>query len=499
VTGVSVAKVLQDPAAERAVIACVFHKGGEAFADVAEIVRTSTFTVDSNQAIWSCLENICQNDLRASIDYPSVLSAARTLGLLEFFNRDEEKKHLRSIMNLPVKPENLHKMAGKIRKLEIARQLATQLELARASVLDLTGDEPIDEIIHCATGPVDELTLSLADRTSGIKKMGDGAAEYAQYLIENPRQSVGISFGLPQLENIIGGGLRPNGMDVFAARMKVGKTMLVDHMALYIAEQGIPVLNLDTEMSWEEHLCRVLANRSMVRTRDIERGMPGADPSQKEVVVEAGRRLASLPYYYRCICEESFEETLAATRRWITKTVGLDENGFAKPCVVILDYLKVGNERELTKTNLAEWQKYGFMATAIKNIGKKFKVPLAVFAQLNREGEIGASDRILMYCTSFTVFREKTAEDKAAEPAEMNRYSHMLEPRFARYGERMRDGDYINVKTMYAYAKLAEGPTRLGPEQMVEGDGDAIRFDGGTGKTHDAFADAVSEVAAASE
>ena len=46
---------LNDPAAERAVLAGICSYGASAYYDVAEFLGVDTFTIDSNQMIYKCL------------------------------------------------------------------------------------------------------------------------------------------------------------------------------------------------------------------------------------------------------------------------------------------------------------------------------------------------------------------------------------------------------------------------------------------------------------
>ena len=62
-------------------------------------------------------------------------------------------------------------------------------------------------------------------------------------------------------------------MDLVAARPKVGKSMFGDAVALHVTQNlDIPVLMLDTEMSKEDHLNRMLANLSGVDINRISTG-----------------------------------------------------------------------------------------------------------------------------------------------------------------------------------------------------------------------------------
>jgi replicative DNA helicase len=460
---------LCDPAAERAVIAGVCSHGSDSYLDVADIVTTRTMTIDSNQSIWACIKHIFDNDNHASIDYPSIMSAASSLGLSAVFDRDEEQKHLRAVMNFPVKQENVRRLAARIRRLEIARLLTGQLDEAKKNVCAISGDEPIGNIISLAEGPIFDFSSLLTNTNEGPQLMGTKAREYAQFLMDNPRQMMGISTGLSKYDESIGGGLRVNSLDIIAARAKTGKTFVTDNVGLYIAgESKIPVFNLDTEMSREEHQHRVLSILSGVEIRDIETGKCGKNDLSRQQVLDAADKLSSMPYWYECIIGKPFEEVMATLRRWVTRTVGLDDNGKAKPCVIIYDYLKMMSG-DFVKGDMQEYQALGFITTALKNFMGRYSVPCLCFAQLNRTGidgedesSLSGSDRIVHYCTSLTYYKKKADEERAEAAAFPGgqQFTHKLLPVVSRHGEKMEDGDYINIRADYKRGRIIEGPTR---------------------------------------
>lgn len=803
--------VLQDPAAERAVIASVMTYGADAYLDVADIVTPKTFTIDSNQLIWACYDHIFRDDSPAQVDYPTLMSAAHSLGLKKGLEKQSEVTHIRGLMNMAVAQQTGRRMAGKVRKLEIARLFDAQLEQGRTRLQALTGDESIEAIIASAEEPVLDLSsLLIGGTSSGPRLMGAGAREYIQHLMDNPREMMGISTGMKGFDRSIGGGMRANSLDIIAARPKTGKaqpwdasvhtpcgvckmrdivpgmtvctpfgtsivdsvypqgvlpvyrvtfsdgdsteccadhlwevkhrrkqtyevrstkdlmtrlkeaegsiyerprwqvrlpesvaydasvipmnaytlgvlignggltngiigltsadtflveeagrcldkgyefckiasreagnqytlkgpregirnvyitiltelglfgcssktkfipekylinsravrlallqglmdtdggadergmveystasprlakdiktltqslgylcnvterttkcdgksfvsfrlyiatndnsqlfrlprkrelcharkkpplkrtidsivpvgrkqcqciklqderglyltdnfivthnTQIVDNVGLHVAgNEHIPVFNLDTEMSWEEHLHRIIGNMSGVQVVDIETGKVGFKDIPKQKALDACDRLATMPYHYECIIGKAFEEVMSSMRRWVTRTVGLDANGKAKPCVIIYDYLKMLSGDFLSK-DIQEYQALGFITTALKNFMGRYGVPCLCFAQLNREGidredtgVISGSDRIIHYATSFSIYKWKSDEERAEMSSENCKYTHKLVPIIARHGEGLQGGDYINIQSEYSIARVTEGPTR---------------------------------------
>lgn len=461
---------LNDVAAERAVLAAVFQHGSETFDDIADIVTPRTFSIEGNQAIWQCIEHVMKDDSITQVDFPTIMSTAGSLGLKEFFKSETDIKYLRSLTNMPVMPQTARKMAGRIRKFEIAYLLEKQLDDAKRSIRSLKGDETIDEIISMGEQPIFDFTSLLTGNavSTGAQKMGLGCVEYMTYLMDNPREMIGISTGMKRFDTAIGGGLRPNSVDIIVARMKVGKTQIVDNVGVHIADtENIPVNNVDTEMTREEHQHRIIANLAGFSVRDIEKGKCGLKAFDRKKVLDAAAKLESMPYYYDCINDgRQFEEVISGLRRWVTRTVGLKADGKAKDCVIIYDYLKMLSA-DFSGKNMQEYQALGFITTSLKNFMARYGVPCLCFAQANREGIdgedtniVGGSDRIAQYATSVTLYKFKTDEERAEAQGEAQKYTHKLVPLVSRHGEGLQDGDYINVQAEYGQARIHEGPTR---------------------------------------
>ena len=395
--------ILSDPSAERAVLAGICNYGENAYLDIADIVQDSSFTIDSNAVLFKCLKRICESDHRPKIDIASIYSAAQELSLDHILSKKEEAQHLKAVIDFPVSLENVRKFAAKVRKLEIARLLRAQLESAQDKILDVTGSEPIAQILGIAEDTVFNFTSLLNDSDSGPICIGSNIEAYISALETNKVDQVGIPTGFPAYDQSIGGGLRKGTVNVIAARPKTGKTLLADNMGFYIANKlGIPVLNMDTEMSTEDHINRILAMMTETEINQIETGRFADNPDKKLKITDASQQLKSTKLFYKSIAGKPFEEQLAIMRRWICKDVGLNDDGTAKPCVIFYDYLKLMDSQGMNQ-DLKEYQVLGFMMTSLHNFAVKYKVPIMAFVQLNRDGitkestdTASGSDRIIL-------------------------------------------------------------------------------------------------------
>jgi replicative DNA helicase len=456
--------VLNDAAAERAVLSGICQYGSEAFIDVDDVISPSAFVYESNQIIYKCLSKILETSKQ--VDISSILSAATELNFHEILNSKKELEYLRSVFNFPIHLENVRKHAVKIRKLEFARTVQKQIKQAYTDLSDVTGEETVDEIISLAESPIFELSNSIKqsgdDRPSLVSENID---EYIQHLEDNPVAMLGISSGFSRFDTAIGGGLRRKCVDLVAARPKIGKSMFGENVALHVAGNlDIPVLMLDTEMSKEDHINRIIANLSTVPINTVSTGKFSKSAIEKEKVSAAAVKLKDIPYSYISIAGKPFEETLSIMRRWIVQKVGFDENGRTNDCLIVYDYLKLMTSDSIG-SSLQEFQVLGFQITSLHNFCVQYDCPCLSFVQLNRDGitkestdVVSGSDRLIWLCTSFSIFKDKSDEEIAEDGVENG--NRKLVPLVSRHGPGLNDGDYINMSMKGDVSKIDEGVTR---------------------------------------
>jgi hypothetical protein len=236
-------------------------------------------------------------------------------------------------------------------------------------------------------------------------------------------------------------------------------------MGRNIAKLGIPVLNMDTEMSKKDHIHRLLAMASEIEISKIETGRFSESPNIKSKVIAAAQELKNLPIHHKVIAGKPFDEQLSIMRRWLVKEVGLNDDGTAKDCVIFYDYLKLMDTSGMDK-DLKEYQLLGFMMTSLHNFAVKYQVPIMAFIQLNRDGitkestdSASGSDRIIWLCSNFSIFKRKTDEEIAEDGTESG--NRKLIPVISRHGGGLDDNDYINCHMKGWCAKIVEGKTKL--------------------------------------
>ena len=111
------------------------------------------------------------------------------------------------------------------------------------------------------------------------------------------------------------------------------------------------------------------------------------------------------------------------------------------------------------------------MMMALKNFCIRYDVPCLAFMQLNRDGideestgVASGSDRILMFCSSFSIFKPKSDEEIAEDTVKGG--NRKLIPIICRNGGGLDYGDYINLHFEGDFSSIVELKTKK--EIMLE-------------------------------
>jgi hypothetical protein len=231
--------------------------------------------------------------------------------------------------------------------------------------------------------------------------------------------------------------------------------------SIFVAEMGIPVLILDREMKTKSILPKLLANLSQVEINDIEKGVFANDALKRKKVDLATSQLEKMRIDHKNISGiTDFDEVISIIRRWIYKNVGLRRSGEANQFLLVYDYFKITDSKELDR--IREDQALGFQITKLVDFANKFDFPCLSFAQLNREGTvkedstaIAGSDRLAQLANSITIFKRK--EEKEIEidgPQGGNRKMITTDSRYG--GEAQSSNDHIHMEVSGEYCTLKE-------------------------------------------
>lgn len=453
-----------DKGSERAVLSGICQYGDKGYFEVCDIINESSFTDTKNKIIFNCLEYLFIHNIK-KIDVAGLFSAANSLKYEnDIFKTANDKSFIRALFNFPIKLDNLRHYAIKIVNLKIARDAKMKLDQASQDIDNITGDEEIYEILNIVESPYNNLIKDLI-KTDNVENIGEDIDEYLDNKINHPIKNVGIPSPFPIFNSVIGDGFR-TGVHLVCSRFKVGKSTFAKEIGIHIAHSlKIPVLYIDTEMSRDEQLDRILAGLSNINIRQIEKGQLNQQEIDK--LKHIAKDVKSLNYKHERVSGKSFNEILSIMKRWINHTVGYGEDGKTNPHFIIYDYFKLMDTQDLNK--MQEYQAMGFQIASLHDFCADNNTPILSFAQINREGinkdttdVISQSDRLGWNCISLSLLKRKSQEEMGNEGHDNG--THKIIPLEGRFMQKLNDGDWINLFFDESKSKIKELNTRYGVE-----------------------------------
>lgn len=445
--------------AERSVLGCLIKYGDSVFYDINAFVKDLCFTRPEHVLLYSVISKLIDKDKLQKLDAQCILN--------ECLQKDRASvgkyqliEYINELSDLQVVQENAEHFAKIVARLALLRELNNNLGYAQEEIKNSGADRPILEIVASAERRFHDFTnklVSHTEDTQDIPSVVDGVIDY--YAQARPTH-MGIPTGFPLYDKALGGGIRGPGISLIGARSKGGKSFLGITIGKNVTSLGIPVLYLDTEMSKEILITRLIASIAGFDINDIEKGVFATNPEQSRIMDEAKEVLKKLPLKYHNISGFAHSQTISVIRRWVNNHVGFDENGNLKPALVILDYIKTMDIREFK--NIQEYQYLGQYMTDLHNFCVPYKLPVLAFVQLNRDGidredsgAVSGSDRLIWLCTSFSILKKKTDEDFVTDP--ITNGDRKILVKDTRFGEGLENNEYINIKTDLSKGIITEG------------------------------------------
>lgn len=455
--------ILQDSGIERSVLAGIATHGADCFFVVEDILQITDFYWSHNQKLFKIFEYLVHEKDVKTFDSPSIQAIAKELGFNDFVGDGKLVEYLDAIVGETGPSfDNMQVLAIGIYKYSVARKGWVAAKKIHDKLATVTGAEGISDIIASIEEPIFDFTGKLMSHEAGVVNLGARYKKVMTKLAEDPKDIVGIPTGFPAYDRAIGGGLRPATVTVIGARPKIGKSFICLNMARNIAENGIPVLYLDTELTEEIQLHRLASLVSGIELNHIETGQFAGNKHETEAVWECQKHMENLPIDHCSIAGQPPQAIMSIARRWLSKSVGFMDSGAAKPCLIVYDYLKLMDAGDFKSKNLQEFQMLGFLVTALHNFAVKYRLPILATVQLNRDGidkegaEVASgSDRIVWLCSSFTILKKKSQKEFDEDPHVNG--TKKLVVTDTRFGPGMELGDYINIKDKLEIGKLSEG------------------------------------------
>ena len=212
---------------------------------------------------------------------------------------------------------------------------------------------------------------------------GESALDIGQILLSSIDEIMGggespsISTGYADIDKLLGGGLRPGGLLIVAARTSVGKTALALNMLVRIAKQERRSQNracvfFSLEQPWLEVTERMLSTEAKVPLLLIREPMNMGD-DDRDRIHQACTRLSDLRIFIDETSRMTVSRMMAISRR-IRRRHGL--------CVVLVDYLQIlspVDRRSPREQQVSE------LVRELKHMARQLECAVICLCQLNRQ------------------------------------------------------------------------------------------------------------------
>ena len=362
--------------AEQGLLASIIiDGGGEILSICAEKrVRPEYFFSTAHQLIFDALLSLYSNG--KGIDEITLCEELRSRGSLEAVGG------LIYVNELTARTETT---VHAVHWLEIVRDAYFRRKLIdtarRTSEAAFHAADTLDSLLDSVEKSFLEISQDRVQESAQIVGQSNGPLDDALAMISRMAQNrgaiTGIATGFRELDQMTFG-FHPGQMIVVAARPGMGKTSIALNFieaALFARSrpEGLSVLMFSLEMTSQDLMLRLLAARSRVKLRDVQRGFAKADDYKK--LSAAGNEFRSRKLYIDDVGGQTISEMRAKARR-LHSRIKLD--------LIVIDYLQLING---TDNSVSREQQIAEASRSIKAMAKEFGVPIIALAQLNRKSE----------------------------------------------------------------------------------------------------------------
>jgi len=228
-------------------------------------------------------------------------------------------------------------------------------------------------------------TKTLSDKNYCLTKYRNYITA-AQESYENYNGNIGIPTGIPSLDEKILG-LKNSEYVIVAGRPSMGKTSLVTWFFIEAIgdtkEEGVPVM-FSLEMETEQIMGRMIAQ--MKDNLSLANTIFGKDREDSELTIEEALGFFELhDFYIEDFANEDGNRKLSITPEDMDMKLREIKKRHNKIKLIVVDYLQLTSpsDRKLNGQN----EKISSISAQLKALGRKYKCPIVVLSQLNRELE----------------------------------------------------------------------------------------------------------------
>lgn len=383
------------PGDERTVLSYCF-KSMDYFYELSSKLSESDLLSEAHQMLYVILRSLATSGI-TKFDITMVVNQAHSSDILDLIGGAD---YVQSIANIQASAENFQTYVDNI--LEASTKFQTYIALTN-HIQSLeenaqTGKTSLELISSVEANMLDMTSRSLLN--DDPITFGEDLDAFIEQRKDKKIQMSGLSTGYPILDRQIDG-LIPGTLMVVAARKKMGKSTFLTNIAMHNAyKRDVPVLYIDTELTYTEFHTRGLSIMSGIKEREIKHGGYSREQLTKLEICKGLVKKGKL--FHKYMPGYSVDKVVALCKKFKMKEdVGL----------IVFDYLK---EPDLSTVegNRKEYQLLGDITTKLKDLSGILNVPVLTAVQLNRQNDIADSDRIARYGDIISVWGLRSAEEK---------------------------------------------------------------------------------------
>jgi replicative DNA helicase len=407
-----------------------FYNHPESIIELSHVVSEKEFSNRAHNVIFSVMKNTVLNGQKLE---KVILSQRITeLGIrlddgLDIFS------YLDDLSFTQIQPKGITEIAKELIKLRIKRDLWVNAETVQSYIKDSHNDS-IDKIIS----NVDSIYNKQIDnyRSDDIPcDIFNEAESIINDRVINSNKFTGIQTPFPIFHDMFGS--LKTGITAICGRAKNNKSTILLNIGWgsILTNPDLKVIYLDTELKKHDHVFRSMAAFSQVNASYLDDGSWAKNlelvNKLKESWKSTNELKGKLHHYY--IGNRPIEEIISVIKKWYFNTCHRGHPG-----LVILDYIKIGDEK-LSNYN-GEHQELGRKINALNALSQELNLPILSSMQLNRsaitdqredESAISMTDRLSWFANGVFIFRKKRADEISEEGIGFG--THKLIPVVLRY------------------------------------------------------------------
>ena len=189
---------------------------------------------------------------------------------------------------------NMESYKNQVKGASIKRKLSKRIKILEK---DITKSEDVMPLLEDFEKNISDF-MKEVNIGSTYKNLGDYGDDF---LTQKLKQSGfnGITSSYKQYDELIGGGFRLGSVNIVGGRPKNYKSTLAVNIGVNLAvDYDIPVLYLDTEMTDDQQMSRILSKLSGVSFSDIDTGDFSKNTQKSQKVAAAVKKLENTKLFY---------------------------------------------------------------------------------------------------------------------------------------------------------------------------------------------------------